>query len=284
MPSLKAIKRRLSSVRSTQHIMKAMDLVAASKLQKAKERRDAVMSMFTETKRIMDEVQGTIESPDNIFLARRAVKSAAYVVITSDRGLCGGYNVNVAKKAYDHMTANKDIAEKIISVGSKGLDYFRRRKRNIAKKYPGMSDTLTYKNAEDIAALITKMYTEGEADEVYVVYTQFQSMTSHVPLVERILPVGAEKQASAPGGEISYDPDIDTFLTHAVPMYLGVFLYGAMAEAIVCEQAARMMSMDAATNNAEEIIDKLTLVFNRERQAIITQELTEIVGGANALN
>jgi len=287
MPSTKIIKRRIASVKSTQHIMKAMDLVAASKLQKSKERLDAVRPMFNEVKRVMDDVRGSADKPENIYVLRRKVKNAAYIVITSDRGLCGGYNVNVSKVALDLIKSNKaeGANEKIICVGNKGLDYFKRRKKNIVHRYPGVSDSLTYKDAENIVKIIQPMYISGEVDEIYVIYTRFASMMSHIPCTEKILPVGSPStDKTYKGPEMSYEPGINRFMENAIPLYLKAFLYGVMAEATVCEHAARMMSMDSASNNASEIIDKLTLVYNRERQAIITQELNEIVGGANALS
>ncbi|MCL2030469.1 MAG: ATP synthase F1 subunit gamma [Oscillospiraceae bacterium] len=284
MPSMKVIKRRIVSVTSTQQIMKAMNLVAASKLQKAKERLNEVRPLFNEAKRVMDGVKSSIDTADNIFVTRRPVKSIAYIVVTSDRGLCGGYNLDVSKEALAFINAHKDSAAHIISVGAKGLDFFLRRRKPVAHRFADRSDATAYRDAEALVKLITSMYVSGEADEVYVIYTHFASMLSHVPHIVRLLPVGSSANTVDTGKEMLYEPEIDTFLEHAIPMYLKVFLYGAMAEATVCEQAARMMSMDAAANNAEEIIDDLTLVYNRERQAIITQELNEIVGGANALS
>jgi F-type H+-transporting ATPase subunit gamma len=263
--------------------MKAMDLVAASKLQKAKERLDMIRPMFNEAKRIMDGVRSTMDTPDNIFVARREIKNIAYIVITSDRGLCGAYNVNVSKEALAVIDAHKESGEKIISVGLKGLEFFRRRRKNVTHRFDGVSNATAYRDAKSIVELITSLYLTGEVDEVYVIYTHFASMLSHVPHIVRLLPVGGTANKTETGLDMSYEPEMDTFLEHAVPMYLNMFLYGAMAEATVCEQAACMMSMDAATKNAEEIIDDLTLLYNRERQAMITQELNEIVGGANAL-
>ena len=282
MPSMKVIKRRIASVKSTQQIMKAMDLVAISKLQRAKEKLDQIRPMFTEAKRVMDGVRSSIDTADNVFVTPRPVKSVAYIVITSDRSLCGGYNINVCKEALAFIGANKDSQEKIISVGTKGLEFFLRRRKNIAHRVADLSDATAYHDAERIVSLFTKMYVDGEIDEVYVVYTHFASMLSHVPHIVKLLPVGSNANTEDIG-EMVYEPEINSFLEYAIPMYLNVFLYGAMAEATVCEQAARMISMDAATKNAEEIIDDLTHVYNRERQAIITQELNEIVGGANAL-
>jgi len=262
--------------------MKAMNLVATSKLQRAKEHRKSVMPMFDNIRRILDGVKGSKEKIDNVFCNAREVKNIAYVVVTSDRGLCGPYNANICKVAYAAMGAEK--GEKVIAVGNRGNDYFRRRGKDIIGKFASASDVSYYQDAQQIGNMLTSMYVNGEIDEVYVAYTQFESMMTHLPTIEKILPVTRDSTETAEKNfAMEYEPSIDSFLGYAVPMYLNVFLYGAMVESAVCEQAARMTSMDAANNNALELIDDLTLVLNRKRQDIITQELNEIIGGANAL-
>ena len=278
MPSMKGIKRRKASVSNTKQIMKAMNLVAASRLQKAKTRLNAVRMMFEETKRIMNSIKG---GADSVFFNAREVKNTAYIIITSDRGLCGGYNANISKAALSHMQAGK--SEKIIMVGVKGWEYFKRRGKNLLIKHVNVSGATFFENAERLAGQVIALYTSGEVDEVYLAYTYYASTLSHVPRVEKILPVGGSTPAMPDSGNSPYDPDIGTFLEHTIPMYLGVLINGAMAESAVCEYAARMTSMDAAANNATEIIEKLTLEYNRKRQGIITQEINEIVSGANAL-
>jgi len=286
MASMKAIKKRISSVNNTKKIMKAMDLVSASKLQKAKARLDDVRPLYDNIKIVMDGIKASVNDEDNVaFTEEREVKCAAYIVLTSDRGLCGGYNVNVAKEALANITANKDIQERIIAVGSKGWEYFRRRGRNVVGKYACSSEVTTFEDAELIGNLAASMYSSGEVDEVYLAYTHFESVLSHVPCIEKLLPVRLAPGEERPSGATSmtYDPDINTFISYAVPMYLNITIYGAMMESSVCEQASRMTSMDSATRNATEIIDDLTLDYNRKRQGMITQEITEIVSGANAL-
>ena len=284
MPSMKAIKRRIASVGNTNQIMKAMNLVAASRLQKDKEYLKAVRPLLTETKRIIGGVGYTEATAENLFVKKREVKNAAFVVITSDRGLCGGYNVNIAKEALAVIGKVKN--EKIIAVGVKGRDFFRRRKKNIISQYIGASDANFYEDAQQIGKMLVSMYRSGEIDEVYVAHTKFESMLSHVPTVDRILPIvsDTDELREHSGAEMNYEPDVNTFLEQAIPMYINAFLYGAMVESAVCEQASRMMSMDAATNNAAEIIEDLTLEYNRRRQGAITQEINEIVSGANALS
>ena len=286
MATMKAIKKRISSVNNTKKIMKAMDLVAASKLQKAKSRLDDVRPLYDNIKLVMDGIKAGISRGEEIaFAEEREVKNIVYIVLTSDRGLCGGYNTNVSKEALACMNANEKTQEKIITVGTKGLEYFRRRNKSIIYKTAGASESTTFEDAEFIGTKIATMYTSGEIDEAYLVYTHFETILSHVPRVEKILPVRADETSDSTQGfiEMSYDPDVSTFISYAVPMYLNVTIYGAMMEAAVCEYASRMTSMDAATRNAAEIIDDLTLVYNRKRQSMITQEITEIVSGANAL-
>jgi len=261
--------------------MKAMDMVAASKLQKNKTRLKVSRPLFEESKRIIETLRICEHCAENEFIKPREVKRAVYVVITSDRGLCGGYNTNISQAAYEHMQKLNAEAQ-IIAFGSKGRDFFRRRRENILHTYPNLSETRYYEYAEIIGNVLLSMYLSEKVDEVYVAYTYFESALSYIPKVVRVLPLGeVGGRAKLRGDLMLYEPDPDHFLIHAVPMYLNAFLYDAMLEAGSSEQASRMVSMDSATKNATEIIDDLTLMFNRIRQSAITQEITEIVSGAN---
>ena len=282
MPSMKAVKRRIASVDSTRQIMKAMNLVSASKLQRAKAQLTLVRPMLDNIKQVMDGVASGDALTDNPFFEKRELKNAAYLVVTGDRGLCGGYNLNIAKEALA-LIERADVPEKIVAVGSKGCDYFNRRGKNIVERYPGFSEAGAYENAEAIGKLLLGMYTSGEVDEVYVVYTRFESILSHEPKTVKVLPLGEPEVAGEASAMMLYDPDVNTFLDYAIPLYINTIVYGAMVESNVCEHASRMTSMDSASRNAEEIIDHLTLVYNRQRQGAITQEITEIVSGANAI-
>jgi len=274
--------------------MKAMNLVAASKLQKAKQRLDAVRPMFREIQQIMDSVRDHEGAEQSVYFnGREEVKNAAYVIIASDRGLCGGYNINLSKEAMGFFNSNSlkhpQKKEIIITLGNKGWEYLRRRGRIALHKYEGPSVNVSYADAEKIGSLLYSMYTLGEIDEAYVVYTTFKSVLTHIPKVARILPIGSiesSKEAASADAykkRMIFDPDIKGFMNYAVPLYLNTFMYGAMTEAYVCEEASRMTSMDSATKNASDIMDDLTLIYNRTRQSLITQEITEIVSGANAL-
>jgi F-type H+-transporting ATPase subunit gamma len=283
---MKAIKKRISSVNNTKKLMKAMDLVAASKLQKSKMRLDDVRPLFDNIKLIIDDLKDCLGEADEVaYVKEREVKSIAYIVLTSDRGLCGGYNANVLREALACMKENQGAEEKIIAVGFKGWEYLKRRNKSIAHRTPGASETTAFEEAEQIGSRVTSMFLSGEVDEVYLVYTHFETVLTHIPLVEKLLPINADSGESGSRGSAValFDPDVNTFISYAVPMYLNATIFGAMIESTVCEYASRMTSMDAATRNASDIIEGLTLEYNRKRQTMITQEITEIVSGANAL-
>jgi len=285
MASMKAIKKRITSVNNTKKIMKAMNLVAASKLQKAKARLDDIRPMYNDIKKVMENIRAGVSDDMQIpFAEDREVKNVLYIVLTSDRGLCGSFNATVSKEALAYIEALKDKNAKIIAVGSKGWDYFRRRGKEITHRCEGASEASSFADAEALGYRVAKMYSDGEVDEVYIVYSHFESVLTHIPYIERLLPLRMAASESFDAGSfaMSYDPDINTFITHAVPMYLNVTIFGAMMESAVCEQASRMTSMDSATRNATDILDDLTLEYNRKRQGMITQEITEIVSGANA--
>ena len=285
MSSMKVIKKRITSVNNTKKIMKAMNLVAASKLQKAKARLDDIRPMYSDIKKVMENIRaGVSEDMEIPFAEAREVKNILYIVLTGDRGLCGSFNATVSKEALAYVEALKDKSAKILAVGSKGWDYFRRRGKEIAHRCEAASEASSFADAEALGNRVAEMYSSGEVDEVYIVYTHFESVLTHIPYIERLLPLKMSKseETGTASSFMSYDPDIKTFIKNAVPMYLSITIFGAMMESAVCEQASRMTSMDSATRNATEIIEDLTLEFNRKRQGMITQEITEIVSGANA--
>ncbi|MDR1914769.1 MAG: ATP synthase F1 subunit gamma [Clostridiales bacterium] len=280
MASTRSIKRRIRSIGSTQQITRAMNLVAASKLQRAKAKLESVRPYFEETQRLVFEIASNIDAP-NLFFTPRQVKHTGYIIITGDRGLCGGYNVNVSKLGYELIHEREKHSERIIAVGVKSRDYFRRRRKQIIRTYQGISEIPFYEDAAEIGEIAVDLFDSGEVDEVYLIYTQFISTLAHTPTAIKLLPLVAEKGRQ--NRVIDYEPDEEGFLSYLVPKYLSAVIFGALAESAACEQGARMASMDAATKNSSELIDKLTLRYNRVRQDAITQELTEIVSGADAL-
>ncbi|MCL2671601.1 MAG: ATP synthase F1 subunit gamma [Clostridiales bacterium] len=276
MPSIKAIKRRVSSVKSTQKIIKAMHMVAASKLQREKTRLEMTRPFYAETVHIMHSLAQREELRENIFFKSREVKNTAYLVISSDRGMCGGYNANIAKETLAHMEGKN---ERIIVAGLKGVDFFSRHGKNIIAQYDNVLDILFFEDVKRAGSRIMDMYVSAEFDELYVAYTNFQSVLTHVPRVERILPIAAE--AASDADDMRYEPDLSFYLEHAIPLYISAFIYNALLESSACEEAARMLSMDTATNNASDILTKLTRAYNHKRQAAITQEISEIVSSTN---
>jgi F-type H+-transporting ATPase subunit gamma len=282
MGSLKAVKRRIATVSSTQKIMRAMDLVSASKLQKARNQLDNVRPAYAEILRIVDGVRRYEDVGDNIFVREREVKSSAYVIITSDRGLCGAYNTAIANVALAHRETKGN--EQLFCLGIKGGEFFQARNRNIHSKFSEISETAIYEDTVPIGDAIIGMYLNGEVDEVYIAYSYFGSALSHVPKIERILPIGGATEIDEDFVlEMEYEPDVNTFLSSIAPGYLRASIYYGLVESSCCEHAARMTSMNAAAGNADEILADLTLQYNRERQAIITQEISEIIGGSESL-
>ena len=280
MPSMKAIKRRITSVKNTQQIMKAMNLVAASKVQRNKVKMEAIRPMFDGAREFMENGADHQDALDSPYYAARQVENIAYIVITGERGLCGSYNANILKEALSKIEAG-DKGEQIIAVGAKCKEYFIRRGRQVAEEYKGVLESVSYSEAAMIATHAVDMYVEGKVDEVWIAYTQFETLLSHKPTLIKLLPLEPKKQDTH--REVIYEPDVFAYLRKAVPVYMTMFIYGAMTEASVCEQASRMTSMDAAARNASEIVDDLTLQYNRQRQGAITQEISEIVGGANVI-
>lgn len=281
---MKDIKRRIKSVSNTKQITKAMELVSSAKLRRAK---DAVVqsrpyfeTLYETIKDIAINTKG-IKSP---FLEKREVKNKCYIVLSGDRGLCGGYNSNSLKTAVAHMEGKK---EKVIAVGRKSAEFFSKRGYDVVSRHTGISERPQYSHGQDIAAKISELFTKGEVDEVYLVYTYFQSALVQEPRVVKLLPLSfeatAEAEAEKGKGLVTYEPSEDVVLEYLVPKFLSGIIFGGMVESGASEQGARRMAMESATGNAEDMIDKLELLYNRARQATITQELSEIVAGANAL-
>lgn len=282
MTSLRDIKQRIENVGSTQQIIKAMDMIASTKLHKARAQLEGVRPIYHELKRKVEELGVHKDAKKHVFYKEREVKNSLYIVLTSDRGFSGGYNANIASKALEHMNQGKN--EKILVVGAKGYEYFKKKGKNIIRKIIDVADAQVYYGSESVAKWVIDLYLSGEVEEVFIAYTHFENVLKHVPCVERILPVSTEATDAEDNGNVKYEPDIDTFIGHLIPLYLHMNLFRAFSESHTSEQAARMVNMDAAGKNAEEMIEKLTRMYNRQRQAAITQELSEIVGSANILN
>ncbi|HDJ28663.1 MAG TPA: ATP synthase F1 subunit gamma [Proteobacteria bacterium] len=285
MANLRDIRKRIASVKSTQQITKAMQMVAASKLKRAQESVVAARPYAIKMNEVLASLALRTEEGKHPLLQRREEKNVELIVMTSDRGLCGGFNHNVIK------TSEKFVAEKqgeyenilISVVGKKVRDYYRRQGREFATEFlnPG---NITFSYAEEIAADVIDRYVEKTTDAVYVIYTEFKSAMTQNVIVQRLLPVEPMKLAEDEVAvEYIYEPSEDELLADILPRYVYTQLFRMLLESVASEHGSRMTAMDSATSNAVEMVDRLTLLYNRARQAAITTELMEIVSGAEAL-
>lgn len=277
--STKEIKNRIRSMESTKQITKAMEMVAASKLRKAQAQVLNSRPYFEILYSTIHDIVDSNRDFSSDYLTRRPVKKTAYVVIAGDRGLAGGYNSNVLKLAQAEM-AGKEVT--VLPIGKKALDFFRARKMPLISQRYNSAEDISVGDCFSIAKQLCRGYQAGQFDEVYVGYTNFVSVLSQTPAVLRGLPLVRDASAHKSGNprEIEYVPGNVEVFDAIVPEYLGGILYGALCESRAAEQAARRTAMDSATQNAEDMIDDLSLKFNRARQAAITQEITEIVAGS----
>jgi F-type H+-transporting ATPase subunit gamma len=288
MPSLKAVRLRIASVKSTQKITSAMKLVAAAKLRRA---QDAIIAARPYAKALGDitaEVAARAGAEAHPLLEQRDPKRMILLVITSDRGLCGGFNANLCRLAQrfaEDSLAKSGVAElRYETVGKKGREYFRRRKLNLTRDFPGAEGPSSLARAKELAATLTEEFLAGRVDSVQVVYNRFKSVVSQTPAVEQLLPIAsAPVDGEGGAGEFLFEPGKEAILEYLLPMYVETQIHRALLESIASEFGARMTAMENATKSATEMINKLTLLYNRARQASITKELMEIVGGAEAL-
>lgn len=278
--STKDIKNRIRSMESTKQITKAMEMVAASKLRQAQNRITASRPYFEILSNTISDIAATNRDFTSPYLRKREGRRLLFVVIAGDRGLAGGYNSNVLKLAAAQMEGKEAT---VLPIGKKAVDFFR------SKGYSLLTDS--YAEAADvdigdcfsIAKLLSKVYLAGQFDEIHAAYTNFVSVLSQTPAVRQLLPLIPQELATPASRCITlYEPEPEEVFASIVPEYLGGMLYGALCESRCAEQAARRTAMDSATSNAEEMIAELSLKYNRARQAAITQEITEIVAGAEA--
>jgi F-type H+-transporting ATPase subunit gamma len=283
MANLKALRKRIATVRSTQQITKAMKMVAAAKLRRAQDAAESARPYAAKLTEMFAAVTGDIEADAHPLLARRDEKRVDVVVITSDRGLCGGYNANLLRHAEGFLRERADAAIHLNQVGRKGLEYFRKTGRKFVGEQTGILTTPVGQIAARLAEVETARFADGETDAVYLVYSRFRSAMSQQPSVVPLLPVALPPADAAPAVEYIFEPHRPELLARLLPRYIEAMLMQALLEAIASEHGARMTAMDNATKNAAEMIGRLTLSMNRARQAAITTELMEIVSGAEAL-
>lgn len=290
MPSLRDIRNRITSVKSTRQITKAMKMVAAAKLRRA---QDAILKTRPYAQ-LLDRALGRVaaraiadEAATHPLLAPREQRAAEVVVITSDRGLAGGFNSNIIRRTQRFLTESGDRFEKIelATIGRKAKDFLRARKLEVRKDFPGVHQGLTYEKAEAIAQEYVARYLAGEVDAVFLCYNEFKSAIAQTPVVVQLLPIEPPQADPAAAASIDfvYEPSREDLLAALLPRQIAMQVWRALLESAASEHGARMSAMESATKNAEEMIAALTLQYNRARQAYVTKELMEIVSGAEAL-
>lgn len=287
MPSLKSIKKRIGSVKNTRQITKAMKMVSAAKLRRAQENVVAARPYASKLAEVLGRLSGNVPADCSPLIQRReGSNKALLIVVSSDRGLCGGFNANLCKAADRFVKQRKgDFSEiKIMTLGKKGGDFMKRR-HGVWKSHANLLSSLSYQTAVLIAHEVIGGYLEEEYDEVHVVYNEFRSVMSQEVTFTQLLPVtppAAENDDVEPR-EYIYEPDQAELLTELLPKHIEVQLFKTLLETVAGDHGARMTAMDSASKNATEMIGKLTLIYNRARQAAITKELMEIISGAESV-
>ncbi|GEN34439.1 MULTISPECIES: ATP synthase F1 subunit gamma [Aneurinibacillus] len=281
---LREIKARIKSVQNTRQITKAMKMVDAAKLRRAQERAEAARPYAQKMREVVMSIAAGTSGAKHPMLESRPIKKTGYVVITSDRGLAGGYNSNVLRMVVRTIAErhnNKDEYT-IFVLGRKGRDFFKKRDYPIAEEVVNMSDTPTFAHIKHVTRSAVQMFADGGIDELYLVYNKFISAIQQEPTELRLLPLAdVEKVEGTP--TYDFEPSADEVLADLLPKYAETLIFSALLEAKASEHGARMTAMGNATDNATDMIERYTLFYNRARQAAITQEIAEIVGGASAL-
>jgi len=285
----KEIRTKISSVKNTQKITKAMEMVAASKMRKAQERMQAARPYAGKIRNVIAHLAYASPEYQHTYLQEREeVKRIGAIVITTDRGLCGGLNANLFREVLRQMrTWEKEQGKEIdlSIIGNKGIAYFRRVGGHIISQTSGLGDTPSLEDLIGTVKVMLDAYNEGTIDELHLIYNQFINSMTQKPRVEKLLPVDTsfhEEQELEYHWDYIYEPDAEEVLDELLMRYIESLVYQSMVENIACEQAARMVAMKSATDNAGKLIDDLELIYNKARQAAITQELSEIVSGAAA--
>ncbi|MCE9559008.1 MAG: ATP synthase F1 subunit gamma [Armatimonadetes bacterium] len=283
MATLKQIRQRIKSAKNIRQITRAMKLVAAARLKKAQDKVLEARPYSDKLHEFMLSISSGGSLPNHPLLEKREVKKAALILITAERGLCGGYNTNLMRKAGDWLKAS-EVPVDIMAVGKKGALFFGKRNRNVCFRHAVPNIGAGVADAQVVVAEAVKMFTSGEVDAIYVCYSKFYSPIRQVPTVVQLLPieppVGGDAAASK---DYIYEPKAEELLGILLPRYVFTLTFQTLLEATASEHGSRMTAMTAATDNAGKMINDLTLIANRERQATITKQILEVVGGAEAL-
>ena len=289
MPSLIDIRRRVRAVKSTQQITKAMKMVSASKLRRAQDRIINARPYANQALRVMSSVARRVDSTAHPLLRESDVPGAPplLIVISADRGLCGSFNSNVIKQATTFVQDSPDREVALALIGRKGRDFFMRRRMDVRYEAVNVFQQVKYSHAHDLATMAIEQFTTGKVSSVYLLYNEFKSVMTQRVVVERLLPIPRltpeNGGVEGPLVDYLYEPSADEILSTIVPRHVEIQMYRALLESAASEHAARMTAMDAATRNAQEMVDKLSLYMNKVRQAAITREIIEVVSGAQAL-
>ncbi|NQZ65665.1 MAG: F0F1 ATP synthase subunit gamma [Mycoplasmatales bacterium] len=280
MASLQEIKNRVGSISTTKKITKAMQLVATAKLQKAKGNLEAIQEYYTSVYDMFQDLLSNVKDLDKLF-PKNGKNSTLYILISSDIGLCGGYNSNVLKLLKSEVKEN----DKVIGIGNKGINSLKSRGYNLLDTFPNVGDEINYLTASEIGKLALAHFQKGESNKVKLIHTKFINSVTFEATISQLLPIippevdGAKaKNAKA---IVEFEPDPETVLINSLPLYISAVIFGSLVESKVSEMSSRRTAMENATENATDLIDKLNLEYNRARQAAITQEITEIVAGAD---
>lgn len=294
MPTLIDFRRRIRSVKNTQQITRAMKFVAAARLRRAQERVFAARPFAREMARVLRSAMTRMENPTHALLAHRPEERVLVLVLTGDRGLCGPFNTNVIRKSLEFLREHQSRKLEIVPVGKKGRDALRKRQYSFLAEYLNVSMRVEFAKAKEIAGKVIERFAAGEVDAVYAIYNEFKSVLVQKLVVEKLLPVETEaiQAAEAAGSghgahdiveqpvDYIYEQPAEEILGKLLPRYVETQVYRVLVESAAAEHAARMTAMDAATNNAAELIEKVTLHMNKVRQAQITKEIIEVVSGA----
>jgi len=289
MPSLQSLRRKISSFKNTQKITKAMKMVSSAKLRRAQSRILAFRPYGLKMREVVANLSRRVNRDLHPLLQKRPTKMVRVIVVTSDRGLCGAFNANIVRKAQEfiHECEASGMKVEIGLVGRKGRDFFKRRHWPTHEPYVDIFDRLSYEHGMEIALTASEQYTSGKFDEAHVIYNEFKSALQQRVIVEKLFPIDSLEENGATGGTLGgsylYEPDELELLDPLLIKHLHAQAFRILLESSAAEQAARMAAMDGATRNAGELIKKVTLYYNKTRQAAITKELMDIVGGAEAL-
>ena len=282
MPALVDIRRRIRSVKNTQQITKAMKMVSAAKLRRAQDAMFAARPYARKMMEVLSSMAARAEPRVHPLLEPREGDRILLVIVTADKGRCGGFNANIIRAAVRFLQDKRPEAVELELLGRRGRDYFRRRNYRVRTERVGLFQALHYATAQSIGHDLMKAFTEREVDQVYLVYNEFKSVIQQRVIVERLLPIERAIEPQEPALDYLYEPGPEKIFAEMLPKHIEIQVWRALLESAAAEHGARMAAMDAATRNAGEMIDRLTLYMNKVRQAAITKEIIEVVSGAGS--